>query len=52
MLNKNYQLFKKKNIQVNSFKNIIISKTNFDFNNIYFAQDKSIECFVGKNINF
>jgi len=52
MLNKKHQLFKKKNIQVNSFKNIIISKTNYNFNNIYFAQDKSIECFVGKKYKF
>ena len=35
-------------ISVNSFKNILITKTNNLFKNIYSAQDGTIECFVGK----
>ncbi len=48
-LSKKNKYLKKNTINVNSFKNIIITKTNTFFKNIYLAQDQSVECFVCKN---
>lgn len=47
-LNRKINFFKEKFIKVNSFKNLLITSTNSTFTNIYFAQKKSIECFVSK----
>ena len=51
-LNGKINFFKEKFIKVNSFKNLLITSTNSTFTNIYFAQKKSIECFVSKKIKF
>lgn len=38
--------YRKKKFLVNSFKTLIIKKTNKEFLNIFFAKDNSIECFT------
>tara|TARA_Y100000996_G_scaffold366730_1_gene312156 strand:- start:398 stop:991 length:594 start_codon:yes stop_codon:yes gene_type:complete len=48
-LSKEIEYFKEKSLKVNSFKSIIITKTNNYFKNIYLAEDGSVECFSSKN---
>ena len=47
-LNNKIIYFKEKSLKVNSFKNLIIKKTNNSFKDLFFAKDKSVECFLSK----